>query len=556
MVQTSISTNTKILLVSAAVLATGLGAYALGYYEYDWRLWDGTSPQQEVSPPPASPAPTEQASPAALVLTSNPQLPDAIVGRVYETQLTSSGGGAVRWVLEQGALPPGMKLDEENGIIYGTPMTPGSSLFRLKFSDGTRAGLSQFTLNVVAEVSSTPSPSPSPDQQAQARIATERLPNGRVGQPYKVTMQSSGSNPEVMHEWTLINGSIPGLTLGEDGILRGTPTEAGSYPIRVNLLTGDTSRPGELYDIHREYTVVIEGAAAPVVPAPAPPTPPTPPPAPTPVPVSPAPQTPSIVGGYPDGIIGGYYSSSPLSLSGGTLPVQWKIVEGNVPTGLYFSPNSQIAGYANQYGIFTFTVEARDQSGRTARADRTIHIRPSQPPVSASVDPDLSNRLRRIDLIGVQVHDLIKLQDDGNPDTQYDTTVYYIGADGRRHAFPNPHAYFTWFSDYSRVRIVAARELADIPLGANITYRPGVKMVKFLTDPRVYAVDTDRRLRWVKTEAVASALYGPLWMRQVDDISDAFYMDYRIGQEIDRVADYNPGGARSSAVYPSDVLPR
>jgi hypothetical protein len=168
----------------------------------------------------------------------------------------------------------------------------------------------------------------------------------------------------------------------------------------------------------------------------------------------------------------------------------------------------------------------------------------------------LANRLRRIDLIGVQVHDLIKLQDDGNPDTQHDTTVYYIGADGRRHSFPNPKVYFTWFPDFSRVRIVAPTELADLPLGANITYRPGSRLVKFMTDPRVYVVDSDRRLRWVKVESVAQALYGPFWARQVDDISDAFYLDYRFGQSVDTSGDYSVSGAAGTASFPSDVLPR
>ena len=60
----------------------------------------------------------------------------------------------------------------------------------------------------------------------------------------------------------------------------------------------------------------------------------------------------------------------------------------------------------------------------------------------------------------------------------------------------------------------------------------------------------------MKIEATAQALYGPFWARQVDDVSDAFYMDYRIGQEIDRAADYSVSGAMGTAVFPSDVLPR
>jgi hypothetical protein len=158
--------------------------------------------------------------------------------------------------------------------------------------------------------------------------------------------------------------------------------------------------------------------------------------------------------------------------------------------------------------------------------------------------------------MGMRVHDLIKLADDGDPYTQYDTTVYYVGADGRRHAFPNPRVYFSWFSDYANVRIVGSRQLANIPLGANLTYRPGTRLVKFLTDPRVYAVDTQRRLRWIASERAAYDHYGEAWNRNVDDISDAFYMDYRFdAAPVNTRYDFDPARARSAATHPSDVLP-
>jgi hypothetical protein len=45
MVQTTLSTQTKVMLVTGAALATGLAAYALGYLDYDWRLWQSAPDQ-------------------------------------------------------------------------------------------------------------------------------------------------------------------------------------------------------------------------------------------------------------------------------------------------------------------------------------------------------------------------------------------------------------------------------------------------------------------------------------------------------------------------------
>lgn len=564
MVQTTLSTQTKVLLITGAALASGLAAYGLGYVDYDWRL-NQNSPdqvnqqqmQQQNTIADQNSGVQVAATQPTVQVTTDPRLPDAYAGQPYQVQLNSNAGPNVLWYLEQGALPAGLKLDENRGIISGMSNQLGTSIFRLKVvpGNGMATSLAQFTLNVVGTNGADASQN-TQTTAPQAKITTEGLPQAQVGRAYEADFQATGDGENGINRiWRLQGDAPPGLTLNAKGELVGTPTQAGNFLVSVVLTTANVGDSKHTYDITRQYMLAIDAASADpkkpdVIQTPAPqPTPETKNTNPSPAPLM-------ISGGYPDGGVGGYFSSQPLTVSGGQAPYDWSIASGNVPTGLYFSPNSVIAGYANQYGIFTFVVQVRDQAGNIARAERTIHIRPAQPVVSATIDPDLSNRLRRIDLIGVQVHDLIKLQDDGDPNTQYDTTVYYIGADGRRHSFPNPKVYFSWFPDFSRVRIVAPNELADIPLGANITYRPGTRLVKFMTDPRVYAVDAGRTLRWVKTEGLANSFYGAFWARQVDDISDAFYMDYRFGQDISVNNDYSVQGAQHTAAYPSDVLPQ
>ena len=74
--------------------------------------------------------------------------------------------------------------------------------------------------------------------------------------------------------------------------------------------------------------------------------------------------------------------------------------------------------------------------------------------------------------------------------------------------------------------------MSKIMLGGNVTYRPGVKLVKIQTDTKVYAVDHNGTLRLMITPAVAAKYYGASWNKNVADIPDIFFMNYKIGQSI------------------------
>lgn len=119
--------------------------------------------------------------------------------------------------------------------------------------------------------------------------------------------------------------------------------------------------------------------------------------------------------------------------------------------------------------------------------------------------------------------------------------VYYFGQDGRRYVFPNDKAYFTWYTDFSKVKTIPNNVLSTLPLGrSNVTYRPGKKMIKIQSDPRTYAVDQGGVLRLVTSEQLAQTLYGLNWKGQIDDIADAFFINYRIGNPIQTQQEYNP----------------
>lgn len=125
--------------------------------------------------------------------------------------------------------------------------------------------------------------------------------------------------------------------------------------------------------------------------------------------------------------------------------------------------------------------------------------------------------------------------------------VYYYGADGKRHAFPNSRTYFTWYADFSQVTEITPDAMGTLPLGSNVTYRPGVRLVKFVTLDKVYAVGLGGVLRWVKTEDVARGLYGETWATQVDDIADAFYGNYTFGADVEVPENYQPSSETAAA---------
>ncbi len=112
------------------------------------------------------------------------------------------------------------------------------------------------------------------------------------------------------------------------------------------------------------------------------------------------------------------------------------------------------------------------------------------------------------------------------------SSVYYCGADGRRYVFPNAQTYATWYEDFSTVSVISLEEMSKIMLGGNVTYRPGIKLVKIQTDPHVYAVDINGRLRLMTTPAIAEKYYGADWNKKVEDIPDAFFTNYKIGDSI------------------------
>ncbi len=137
----------------------------------------------------------------------------------------------------------------------------------------------------------------------------------------------------------------------------------------------------------------------------------------------------------------------------------------------------------------------------------------------------------------VAIGSLVKLVDDGDPATQADSAVYYVGADQRRHPFPNESVYSTWFTTFHGIKTIEQETMSAIPMGPMVTYRPGSTLVKFPSVNKVYAIDADGSLRWIATEELVEELYGDEWNKFIVDISEAFYSSYEFGTSLSSMED-------------------
>ncbi len=157
------------------------------------------------------------------LLTLNPEtLPQASVGVAYSQTFTSSGGTAPYTFSQTGGtLPTGLTLTAM-GVLSGTPTTPGTYNFAVKATDATGCMVTH-SYSVAACAAITVNPA--------------TLPPARPGQTYPtVTFTATGG----IEPYTFaLTGALPaGLTFNA-GVLSGTPTQTGTFPLTVTATDGN-----------------------------------------------------------------------------------------------------------------------------------------------------------------------------------------------------------------------------------------------------------------------------------------------------------------------------
>jgi large repetitive protein len=276
--------------------------------------------------------------PAPVMVGSN-AIAEGMTGVAYApfTFSASGGSGTYAWS-ETGTLPPGLTLSAA-GQLSGTPVTAGTYPFTVTATDASNPSLTgSMPVSIkIADSAIVISTSPPP-------------PPGTVTYPYPgfaFSVASGGSPP---FTWKVTTGAPPpGLTLGSDGTLSGTPTSAGSASFTVTAT--DSASPAGTAS--QPFSVLINSTAAPVITQ-------TPPPPPA---------------------TNGIYYGFQFSETGGALPLSWAVTSGTPPPGLTFGSDGSLSGTPTAAGSFTFTVTLTDSASAKDAVPFTVLVNNPPPPV-------------------------------------------------------------------------------------------------------------------------------------------------------------------------------
>ena len=113
------------------------------------------------------------------------------------------------------------------------------------------------------------------------------------------------------------------------------------------------------------------------------------------------------------------------------------------------------------------------------------------------------------------------------------STVYLLDENSIRNPYPQQVVWESYFGkDFSLVEIISQSDLIKYVLGKNVFFKTG-SLIKTQDNPKVYQVADNGVLHAIPSEAVAKKLFGDNWAKMVYDISNIFFQDYTIGNDLE-----------------------
>ena len=314
-------------------------------------------------------------------------------------------------------LPAGLTLDP-TGVLSGTPLAAGTYQIPVTVRDAAN-GMAKGTLTLTV--------------LPQPVITTEALPEAIVGQPYTATLAAVGLGTP---QWSA-TGLPAGLTLGRDGVIRGTPSALGTALVALTASEVVTP-PLVAHSAARTLPLAVTDSFAPDAPPVAATvgaayqhrlgvrgpsqayrwssgmgpltvdadgllhgTPQTEGPlaqaatihAPdgrsrevsVTVPVNPR---PLITAAEPLHLSASSPADVEIPHSGGTPPFTWAVTEGAVPTGVRLDADGHVRGAAHDPGTFELTVQLTDHWQARTQAKVTLQVDPATQPDPKQADKD------------------------------------------------------------------------------------------------------------------------------------------------------------------------
>lgn len=154
--------------------------------------------------------------PGSYGITSCP-LPEAYAGEFYSTQLHATGGSEPFLFSSLNNLPGGLRL-APSGVLSGT-LNAGTYPLNLRVTDNAgRSATKECALTVRPQA---------------LRLTTEcPLPDGVIGRAYNFSLSAAGGVEPYTYQGSALP---PGLRLGENGTITGSPTTAGFFPLAIGV---------------------------------------------------------------------------------------------------------------------------------------------------------------------------------------------------------------------------------------------------------------------------------------------------------------------------------
>ncbi len=229
------------------------------------------------------------------------------------------------------ALPDGIALDENSGVLYGTPTTTDVGTFTVDVSDGDKSASRMYHWQIAGATS------------ALALIAAD-LPVGSPGVPYNYQFNVQGGTPPYV--FAIVEGALPsGMVFHtQTGGMLGQTLSPGAFPltVRVRDLGGFGATAYQHYLLRFAYSRMLKIETA----------------------------------YLPAGRISRAYNLE-LQRSGGMSPYNWFLVSGTVPAGITLAPQGILSGTPTETGTFWCAIGLTSGDAQLAQQFYRLLIQPA-----------------------------------------------------------------------------------------------------------------------------------------------------------------------------------